>query len=77
MAICALMAVVNALRFRRRGAAAFALSAAFIALGFSAWIYSIDPSSVWLDVGVAATVVLLIADFAIRAAKFPGQGTRR
>lgn len=77
MALCALMAVLNSLRFRRRGASAFALSAAFLALGFSAYLLSISASTAWLYTGVGLTVLFLIVDFALRAPRPPRQDSKR
>ena len=71
------MALVNVTRFRRRGYAAYALSGAFIALGFTAWVYSVQPESGWLLVGLAVTGLLLILDFGLRAARLTGHGNRQ
>ena len=68
MAMCALMAVVNALRYKKRGVSAYALSAAFVALGFTIWVYSIGATR-WVEAGLAITGLLLVAEFGLRAAR--------
>lgn len=69
MAMCALMAVVNALRYKKRGASAYALAAAFVALGFTLWLYSVSAAMVWIDAGLVVTGGLLAAELGLRAAR--------
>ena len=76
MAVCALMAVVNGLRYKRRGASAFALAAAFVTLGFTLWLYSGNASMTLIYGGLIVTGILLVVEFGLRAARQPKQGPR-
>ncbi|GEM_PF-2255075 len=73
MGLCALMAVVNLVRFKKRGPSAYALAAAFVALGFTLWLYEAQAAMGWIEAGIALTVLLLGADFGLRAAQHAKQ----
>ncbi|MHB8636635.1 MAG: hypothetical protein ACYC96_09200 [Fimbriimonadaceae bacterium] len=75
MAMCAVMAVANALRFKRRGLSAYALAAAFVALGFTLWLYAQNEAAVWIDAGLIVTGALLVTELGLRAAKLPKPGS--
>lgn len=67
--LCALMAIFNAFRYRRRGPSAYVLSAAFLAFGFMAYEIKLGASQLTLGVLGFVTFCLLVADFALRSAK--------
>ena len=69
MAVCALMAVVNSLRYKKRGASAYALAGAFVALGFTLWLYSVNAAIIWIGAGLVLTVLLLVTELSLRSAR--------
>lgn len=64
--LCAAMAVLNLLRFRKRGASAVAMSLAFLAMGLTIHGYIRHWQTPWLILGGMAVFSLLVVDFVLR-----------
>ena len=75
--VCALMAVVNVMLYKRRGVSAYVLATAFVALGFTLWLYESDYPRGWWYAGVVVTIALLLVDVMVRSATLPKQDCRR
>src|SRR5947208_9419535 len=61
--ICAAMAVVSALRHKKRGISAYIMSAAFLVLGFDMLLVRMRASQYLVILGCIFLVLLLVADF--------------
>ncbi len=72
--LCALMAVFNLIRNRKRGWPAVIMSAAFLVFGGLVSLYRMDSTSSWITPGIGLLLALLAADFFLRVGNAP---TRR
>jgi hypothetical protein len=69
--LCALMAVVWLFRIKSKGATAWLMAAAFLALGALFFAFR-DQWPLGLQIGIGALVlVLLVADGVVRAGRYP------
>lgn len=67
MGLCALGALFNLALIKRRGVNALILSLSFVVLGFTLQLYRMGGLTALSGTGFAAVIVLLIADFVLRA----------
>lgn len=76
MALCAIMAIVSALRYKSRGVSAYIMGSAFVAVGLGLLLIKIRaPIGLLFACGVVI-VLLLGADFAARSAHRTNGGGR-
>ena len=73
MILCAIMAVFNLLRNRKRGWSSVILSAAFLVFGGIASIYRLNPDSSWIKPSIGLLLALVVADFFLRAGNAPNR----
>lgn len=69
--LCAIMAVFSLLRIKRRGASAYVMCGAFLALGASVYAYKVHAPILLVEAGGLAVVLLLAADVFLRAGQPP------
>lgn len=69
MLICALMAIINGLRYKSRGASAYLLGAAFLAMGGTVYLLREKAGQTQLILGGALVFLLLVADLVVRNTK--------
>jgi hypothetical protein len=67
MLLCALMTIVNSLRYRSRGPSAFLLSAAFLVSGIEIYFYRDEYPQGALIAGGVVIFLLLAADVIVRS----------
>jgi hypothetical protein len=67
MWVCAVMAIVVALRAKARGPSAYVMSVAFLAVGGVLYLVKTQASQGWIIAGAVVVAVLLVVDFALRA----------
>lgn len=76
--LCVVMAVVNALLYKRRGVNALLLAGAFLALAGTLRLLLIGASNMVVGAAAFVLVALLVADFLLRSQKqVEGKGKRR
>lgn len=67
--ICAIMALVNVGRAKKRGASAYLLGGAFLALGATVYAYTLNAPKAIVGLGGGVVFVLLAADMVYRINK--------
>jgi hypothetical protein len=66
--LCAIMAVVSALRHKKRGLSAYIMAVGFLVLGSNMLMLRMRAPEPLIVLGCVVLVLLLIGDFAVRAA---------
>jgi hypothetical protein len=65
--ICALGSLFNLFKLKNRGTSALLMSSAFLVMGGALWLIKIHANQSLVTAAVAAVVLILIADFVLRA----------
>lgn len=65
--ICAIAAVANAFKYKKRGNSAFILSIAFLVLGGTMLLDKFQAPMAAIYAGIAVLLALLILDFIVRS----------
>ncbi len=69
--LCAIMAIFNLVRFRKRGISAYFLSSAFLVMGGVIYLFRTNAPSLAIEGSAVVLLLLLGADFIIRVGNAP------
>jgi len=74
MAVCVLGSLLNLSKVNKRGLSAYLMSAAFLTLGTTIFLFKSQVSQTYIAIGAMATAGLLVGDAYWRLRNGPGRG---